>query len=302
MAQEAAIPVGVRKARRHWALEFLVRLMKETPLGLIGGVIVLVMTILAVFANVIAPYGYHETHYADALVAPNTSYLLGTDYLGRDQLSRIIYGARISMVVAVAAVGLGTIYAVVLGIGSAYYGGLADSLIQRVVDAWMAFPQLLIMLVISSVLGPGLFNIVMVLSTFGIRESRIVRGAALSVKENVYVEAARAMGCSPWRIMARYLLPNVMAPIIIVTTVRFGAVILTESTLSFLGYGIPPPFPSWGRMLSEESRLYMYRAPWLAIWPGIALTSAVWGFNVFGDAVRDLLDPRMRGGGAGRYR
>ncbi|MBI2917568.1 MAG: ABC transporter permease [Chloroflexi bacterium] len=278
------------------------RLVREKPLGVVGAVIVLVMALLALFANWVSPFGYHETHYSDALVGPNSTYLLGTDYLGRDQLSRIIYGARISMVVALAAVSLGTIYEVLIGLPSAYFGGKLDAIVQRFVDAFMAFPALLIMLVVSSILGPGLLNIIVVLSIFGVSSSRVIRGAALAVKENVYVEAAKALGCSHLRIMLRYILPNVMAPIIIVATLRFGQVILTESTLSFLGYGIPPPFPSWGRMLSEESRLYMYRAPWLAIWPGVALTSAVWGFNVFGDAIRDLLDPRMRGGGAGRFR
>lgn len=198
-------------------------------------------------------------------------------------------------------VGLGLFYAVTLGLTAAWFGGLTDNLRSRLIDTKMAIPTLLLMLLVSSMLGPGLLNVILVLSLFGIQEARIIRGPALSIKENVYVDAARAQGSTSWRIITRRFLPNVFAPIIILATLRFGAVILLESTLSFLGYGILPPFQSWGRMLSQESRYNTAQAPWLAIAPGIALTMAVWGFNVLGDALRDLLDPRLRGTRAGGF-
>jgi peptide/nickel transport system permease protein len=276
--------------------------VREKPLGALGGALVLAVVLAAVLANVIAPYGYNQPHYTELLQPPTVSYPLGTDHLGRDLLSRIIYGARVSIYVSLGAVGLGIFYALSLGLMTAWFGGTVDLLVSRLIDAEMSIPFLLLMLVISSIVGPGILNIILVLSLFGITESRIVRGMALSIKENAYIDAARALGAGSWRIVTRHLLPNVFAPVVILATLRFGTVILAESSLSFLGYGIPPPFPSWGRMLGTESRLYLLQAPWLAIFPGVALTLAVWGFNVFGDAIRDLLDPRLRGSGSGRYR
>ena len=284
--------------KRLWASEFVLRLVREKPLGAVGAAIVLAIVLAAALANLVAPYGFNEAHYSDLFHSPSIQYPLGTDNLGRDLLSRIIFGARISMYVALGAVGLGIAYALVLGLISAWFGGIADTVIGRIVDAQMSIPFFLLLLVISSILGPGLLNIILVLSLFGIREARIVRGQALTIKEHTFVDAARSIGADSWRIVTRYLLPNVFAPTIILATLRFGTVILAEASLSFLGYGVPPPFPSWGRMLGLESRLYLLQAPWLAIAPGIVLTVAVWGFNVFGDALRDLLDPRLRGGGA----
>jgi peptide/nickel transport system permease protein len=253
-------------------------------------------------ADVVAPHGYNDADYASLLQAPSGHYLLGTDNFGRDILSRLIYGARITMYVALGAVALGVVFALVLGLASAWFGGLADIVISRIIDVRLAIPYFLLLLVISSILGPGLLNIIAVLSIWGIGEARIVRGQALSVKANVYIDAARALGCSTWGIVTRHFLPNVLAPVIILATLRFGTVILAEASLSFLGYGVPPPFPSWGRMLGEESRNYLYEGPWLAIFPGVALTAAVWGFNIFGDAIRDLLDPRLRGTAGSRFR
>jgi peptide/nickel transport system permease protein len=230
------------------------------------------------------------------LKPPGAQFYLGTDNLGRDLFSRIVYGARISMTVGFGAVGLSLLLATFLGVTSGYFGGKVDVLVQRLVDACMAFPPLVILLSIMAVLGPGLLNVILVLGIVpSANRSRVIRSATLAAKENQFVEAARAVGAGHLRIILRYILPNVMAPIIIIATNALGGVILAESTLSFLGFGVPPPHPSWGEMLSGSGRSYMYRAPWMAIWPGVAISLGVFGFNMLGDALRDLLDPRLRG-------
>jgi len=198
--------------------------------------------------------------------------------------------------VGFATIALGTLVAVAVGISSAYVGGTYDIVVQRIVDAWMSFPYLVIILSLMAVLGPGLLNLILTLSLLiAAGSARVIRGAALSVMQNPYLEAARAMGSGHLRIVLRYVLPNVMATILILATIGLGGVILAESSLSFLGFGVPPPYPSWGAMLSGSGRSYMYRAPWMAIWPGLAISLAVFGFNMLGDALRDVLDPRLRG-------
>jgi peptide/nickel transport system permease protein len=272
------------------------RLVREKPLGAFGGVLVLVLMLCAIFAHWIAPYPYDETNVRQRLKPPGAQFYLGTDNLGRDVFSRIIYGARISVTVGFGAVTLSILLATLLGVASGYFGGKVDVFIQRVVDAAMAFPPLVLLLSIMAVLGPGLLNIILVLGIIpSANRSRIIRSATLSAKENQYVEAARAVGASHLRIILCYVLPNIMAPIIVVATNALGAVILIEATLSFLGFGVPPPYPSWGEMLSGSGRSYMYKAPWMAVWPGVAISLAVFGFNMLGDALRDLLDPRLRG-------
>ncbi|MGH8065082.1 MAG: ABC transporter permease [Candidatus Entotheonellia bacterium] len=278
-------------------LEVWVRLVREKPLGLLGAFIVFGLIGVAVFADVLAPYGYAQTSLLQRFKASSLEHWLGTDQLGRDLLSRIIYATRVSLSVSLGAAALGTLLATLIGVTSAFFGGRYDLCVQRFVDAWEAFPGLLLLLTIMSLLGPGLFNITLVLGlSFGIQNSRIVRGAALSVKENAYIEAAQAFGGSNLRIMLLHMLPNVAAIIIVVATIGLGNLILIEASLSFLGFGVPPPHPTWGGMLSLQGLSYMYQAPWLAIWPGVALSAAVFGFNMFGDALRDLLDPRLRGG------
>ena len=272
------------------------RLVREKPLGAFGGVLVLVLLLCALFAHSIAPYPYDETNVRQRLKPPGAQFYLGTDNLGRDVFSRIIYGARISVTVGFAAVTLSLLLATTVGITSGYFGGKFDVLVQRVVDAWMAFPNLLFVLFIMAVLGPGLLNVILALGVVhAANRSRVIRSATLAAKENQFVEAARAVGAGHLRIILLYILPNVMAPIIIIATNALGGVILAESTLSFLGFGVPPPYPSWGEMLSGSGRSYMYRAPWMAIWPGVAISLGVFGFNMLGDALRDLLDPRLRG-------
>ena len=216
-------------------------------------------------------------------------------------LSRIIYGARVSVIVSLVATTLATFISMVIGILSGYLGGAFDIVLQRFVDAWMSFPGLVLIIVAVTIIGPGIWQVIIVLGLlYGIGGSRIVRGAVIGIKENIYVNAAQAIGCSTSRILLHHILPNIMAPVIILYTTRVPAMILTEASLSFLGLGIPPPAPTWGGMLSIEGRRFMLQSPGLALWPGLALSIVVYGVNMFGDAVRDLLDPRLRGGG-GRY-
>lgn len=294
--QPGSLAVAPLPKKRNFVADFIVRLFKEKPLGAVGGIIFLIMLITGIFADFLAPYGFNETNPLYMLESPSAEFWLGTDSLGRDVLSRIIYGARISMIVGFCATSLSIIISVVIGITCGIFGGKYDMIMQRLVDAWMVFPGLIILLVAISITGPGLWEIIFVLGlVYGIAGSRIIRGATLSTRENTYVHASYAIGGSSLRQLIRHVLPNIMAPIIILFTTRLAAVILSEAVLSFLGLGIPPPEPSWGGML-HSARGYMLHAPYLALWPGLALSIAVYGINVFGDALRDLLDPRLRGG------
>jgi peptide/nickel transport system permease protein len=298
------LSLSLPKSKSMWKLSAgiqtlskgLWRLVREKPLGAFGGLLVLVLMLCAIFAHWIAPYPYDETNVRQRLKPPGAQFYLGTDNLGRDVFSRIIYGARISVTVGFGAVTLSILLATIMGVTSGYFAGKVDVFVQRIVDAAMAFPVLVILLSLMAVLGPGLLNVILVLGIVpSANRSRVIRSATLAAKENQYVEAARAVGASHLRILLCYILPNIMAPIIIVATNALGAVILVEATLSFLGFGVPPPYPSWGEMLSGSGRSYMYKAPWMAIWPGVAISLAVFGFNMLGDALRDLLDPRLRG-------
>jgi peptide/nickel transport system permease protein len=290
------------KARRTGPVaEFFVRLVREKPSGAIGALIFLIMLLTGIFAGVIAPDGYNAINPIERLKPPSLEHWFGTDHLGREMFDRIAHGAQLSLIIAFSATGLSIVISTVLGLTTGYIGGRFDMIVQRMVDAWMSFPDLIILIVAVAVLGPGTWQIILVLGLlYGIAGSRIIRGAVVSVKENVYVQASQSIGSSTWSILLRHILPNVMAPIIVLFTTRLAAVILAESSLSFLGLGIPPPAPSWGGMLSLDGRSYMFLAPWLAIAPGLAITVAVFGINMFGDAMRDLLDPRMRGAG-GRF-
>ena len=292
----------VAETKRHsWLVGFWIRLVKEKPLGTVGAVITLLLLLTGIFADFLAPYGMNETNPVNRLLASSAVYWLGTDNLGRDILSRVIFGARISVIIGLAASIIATILSLIIGIISGYIGGKLDLIVQRVVDTVMCVPDLILLMVLMIIIGPGMWQIIVVLSlTLGFIGSRIIRGAVIGIKENVYVEAAEAIGCSTTRILIRHILPNIMAPTIILFTMRVPAVIMTEASLSFLGVGIPAPLPSWGGMLSGSGRLYMMEAPWMAFWPGLALATVVYGINMFGDAVRDLLDPRLRGG-VGRY-
>jgi peptide/nickel transport system permease protein len=276
----------------------VLRFACRKPLGAIGGVIVLALLVMAVFADQIAPYSYAQSVAGARMKPPSRQFWMGTDNLSRDVWSRVVYGARISVTVGFATVALATVMAASIGVSSAYLGGAYDIVVQRIVDAWMSFPALVVILSLMAALGPGLFNLILALSILGAASaSRVIRGATLSVIANPYVEGARAIGAGHLRIVRLYVLPNVFGTILILATIGLGTVILAESGLSFLGFGIPPPYPSWGAMLSGSGRSFMYYAPWMAVFPGAAISFAVFGFNMLGDALRDVLDPRLRGRG-----
>jgi len=292
----------VTERKKHsWLVGFVIRLVKEKPLGVVGAVITLLLLFTGIFADFIAPYGMNEVNLEVATVAPSARFWLGTDNLGRDMLSRVIFGARVSVIVGLVGATISALFTLLIGMLSGYIGGKIDMIGQRFVDGMMCMPGLVLLIAIFATIGRGLWIVIIVLGiVWGIGGSRVIRSAVISIKENVYIEAAKAIGCSRSRILTRHILPNIMAPLIINFSVQVPALILTEASLSFLGYGIPPPTPSWGGMLGITGRIYMFKAPWMAIWPGVALAIVVYGVNMFGDAVRDLLDPRLRGG-VGRY-
>jgi len=258
--------------------------------------VLLVLT--AVFADVLAPYDPLETHPEIRLAAPSRVHLFGTDDIGRDVLSRIIYGSRISLWVGLLAVGIGTVAGMVIGLACGYFEGRIDLALQRLMDAVQAIPGLILALAIVSVLTPNTTNAMIAIAIVIVPgNSRIVRGAVLSAKQNRYVEAAQALGCRHLAILGRHILPNVTAPILIIASIWLGNAILIEATLSFLGVGTQPPTPSWGLMLSSTGRAFMEQAPWLAIFPGLAISLAVLAFNLFGDTLRDAWDPKLRRNG-----
>jgi len=272
------------------------RLFRDKPLGAAGGVMLLLFLIVGLTAQWIAPYGFNEIAPIERLKPPSWAHWFGTDNLGRDVLSRCVHGAQLSVIIGCSAALLATAISALIGIVSGYAGGRFDLIVQRFVDAWQSFPDLIILIVVVSVIGPGMLQIIGTLALLlGIAGSRIVRSAVISVREHMYVHASLSIGASVPRILWRHILPNVMAPIIVLFTTRVGTVILAESGLAFLGLGVPPPAPTWGSMLSGSGRTYMFQGPWLALAPGLCLTAVVYATNVFGDALRDLLDPRMRG-------
>jgi peptide/nickel transport system permease protein len=277
-------------------MTLVVRLFRDKPLGAAGGVICLVFLVCGVFASVIAQHGMNEIAPIHRLKPPSWQFPFGTDNLGRDVLTRCLYGARLSVIVALSGAGVATVISCVIGVITGYIGGRADMLMQRFVDAWMSFPDLVILIVVVSVFGPGMMTIILTLGLlFGIGGSRVVRSAVVGVREQTYVHAAQSIGASTARILWRHIVPNILPPVIVLFTTRLGGVILAESALAFLGLGVPPPAPTWGGMLSGAGRTYMFQQPWLALAPGLCITLVVYSTNVFGDALRDLLDPRMRG-------
>ena len=283
--------------RRSRLAEFFRRLVKEKPLGTVCGIIILILILVAIFANVLMSYRYTEQHLADRLQGPSAQYLLGTDQLGRDFMSRLIVGARLSLIVGLSATAVSVVVAVLIGGASGFFGGKLDLVVQRFVDAWIAFPGLLILLTIMSIAGRGVLQIILVMGiSGGIGGSRIVRGAVIGIKENDYFLAAEAIGSSKWSAFMRHVLRNIMPILIIIFSISVGGVIMAEASLSFLGFGLPAQIPSWGGMLSGDGRTHMEVAPWLALWPGLFLTTTVYCLNMFGDAMRDLLEPRLRGG------
>ena len=300
MEDSSTRTVGKKKRFSRLA-DFAQRLVSEKPLGVLGGIITLILLFTGIFADFLAPYGMNEVKAGAELLPPSAAFWLGTDHLGRDVLSRIIFGARVSVIVGLAGASISAVISLAIGLTSGYIGGKFDLIVQRFVDAVMSMPGLVLLIAIIATVGSSMRSVVVTLGVvWGINATRIIRGAVIGAKENEYVTAAIAIGCSTSKILIRHILPNVFAPLIMAFTLWVPELILTEASLSFLGYGIPPPAPTWGGMLGRIGRSYMYQAPWMAIWPGLALAAVVYGVNMFGDAVRDLLDPRLRGG-AGRY-
>jgi peptide/nickel transport system permease protein len=278
---------------RAWRV--LTRFIRQKPLGAVGLFIVVVMTVLAALADFIAMDPLLND-YAVLTTPPSAEHWLGTDDLGRDLWARIVFGARISLYVGFLSVIFGSGLGGSLGIVSAFYGGTIDTFIQRIMDAILSFPTLILALTIVATLGPSLNNVVLAVGFASIpRASRVVRSQALAIRSMDYVAAARAIGATDVRIMFRHIFPQVVAPWLIIASAGLGGAILAEAGLSFLGLGVPQPEPSWGGMLSGRARDYYAVAPWMALWPGIAISLAVYGFNLFGDALRDVLDPRLRG-------
>ena len=311
MAESAALslPVADSGGRRlpFW-VDVLRRLVREKPLGLIGGILVITFLVMAIAAPLIAPSGPSELG-TRRLEGPSASHIFGTDNLGRDVFSRVVYGARVSMTIGFLAIFIATLISVTIGVLSGYFGGIIDMLAQRLVDAFMAFPALVFLIAVGGMFRgaqipglpqQGLFSttiVVLIISLgllFGVGSSRIIRSATLSVKSSTYIEASRATGATDTRLIFVHVLPNVMAPTITLATLGLGGVILAEAGLAFLGLSVPPDQVTWGGMLRTEARSFMVQAPWLAIFPGLALSLAVFGFNMLGDALRDLLDPRLR--------
>lgn len=301
---DPAVPVDIQSLgpRIHRPLPFWLdaarRMVREKPLGTWGGAfLVLVFVVVALGAPWIAPYD-PNVQQADALFAPpSLAHPFGGDNNGRDVFSRVIYGARISLLVGITAVALGTTAATIIGMVSGFMGGWVDMVMQRIVDSFIAFPGLVLLLLYVAVFGPGLRNTILAIALFLVfAPSRVIRATTLGLKNQVYVEAARTLGASDARILYRHILPNLVPVVIVIATIGIGGAILTEASLSFLGLGIPPPSVSWGYMLGGAgARASFLKAPWVAIFPGLALSLTVYAFNMFGDALRDVLDPRLRG-------
>lgn len=279
---------------RSWLRE-TVRFCRKRPLGAIGGVIILVMSLTALLAGLLAPYNPVASNYSAMLLPPGGKYLLGTDLYGRDILSRIIYGSRTALFVGFSSSFLGASLGAILGVVCAYFGRKVDLIVQRFVEILLSVPLIVLALAVISVLGSGIENVVLAITVPMVpRCAQVIRSSALSIREMPYVDAARAMGFTHLRIIFRHILPNVMAPYLILLTAFLGQAILVEASLSFLGMGVAEPIPAWGLMLRGAAVQFAESAPWMAIFPGVAISAAVFGFNIFGDSLRDELDPKLR--------
>src|SRR5213594_900352 len=290
---EIAVAAGARPRPGMWTT--IARFARKKPLGAAGGVLILAMLVTAIFAEVLQTHDPIATDATATLASPSADHWLGTDHLGRDIYSRIVHGARVSLIVGVASTLLGSVLGGIIGLLSGYVGGKTDLVTQRFLDILQGLP--LLALALSAALGPALHNVVIAISIPIIpRAARVIRSSVLTIREMQYIEAARALGVRHLRIAFRHILPNTMGPFIVLCTAQLGSAILVEATLSFLGLGVPEPYPSWGRMLSVSAAEYAQKAPHLVLFPGVAISLAVFGSNLLGDALRDTLDPRLRGG------
>ena len=291
---ELVVPARPRDRAGVWTT--LGRFVRKKPLGAAGGLLMAAMVVTAIFANVLQTHDPIATDAANTLAAPSAEHWLGADHLGRDIYSRIVHGARVSLIVGLASTLLGSVLGGIIGLLSGYVGGKTDLIAQRLLDILQGLPLLVLALVMSASLGPSVENVIIAISIPIIpRAARVIRSSVLSIREMQYVEAARAVGVSHLRIAFRHILPNTMGPFIVLCTAQLGSAILVEATLSFLGLGVPEPYPSWGRMLSVSASEYAQKAPHLVMFPGLAISLAVFGSNLLGDALRDTLDPRLRG-------
>jgi peptide/nickel transport system permease protein len=282
-------------SEKRSVLRVVLGLMRRKPLGAAGAIIVIVMILTAVLAGVVSPFDPEANSFEDMTQAPTWAHLLGTDQFGRDVLARIIYGARTALFVGFTSAFIGGSIGLVLGVGSAYFAGRIDLIFQRIMDVFMAFPLIIMALAVVSIFGTGAQNVIIAITIpFIPRCARVVRASALAIREIPYIDAARANGFSHARIILRHMVPNVMAPFLIMVTAFVGQAILLEASLSYLGLGVQEPTPAWGLMLQGGAEEYALSAPWMAVFPGLAITLAVFGFNLFGDAVRDVLDPKLR--------
>lgn len=271
------------------------RFLYQKPLGAIGGIIMALMVLMAILANVLATHDPIRTYATQTLAPPSAEHWLGTDHLGRDVYSRLVHGARISLAVGLTSTILGAVLGGLVGLLSGYLGGAADLVAQRLMDIMQGLPLLVLALVMAAALGPSLPNVIQAISIPLVpRAARVIRSSTLPIREMTYIEAARAIGVGGNRIAFRHILPNTLGPFIVLTTAQLGSAILVESSLSFLGLGVPEPYPSWGRMLSVSAAEFAQQAPWVVIFPGVAISLAVFGSNLLGDALRDILDPRLR--------
>ena len=293
----AAVAVGsAARPSRAGAWATLFRFCRRKPLGAAGGFIILVIVFTAIFANVLETQDPIATNAAETLARPSAAHWLGTDHLGRDIYSRILHGARVSLLVGLGSTLVASLLGGVIGLLSGYVGGTTDLVVQRVMDILQGLPLLVLALVMAAALGPSIPNVILAISIpIMPRAARVIRASVLSIREFQYVEAARALGLTHLRIAFRHIMPNTIGPFIVLGTAQLGSAILVEATLSFLGLGVPEPYPSWGRMLSVSAAEYAQKAPWLVLFPGIAISLAVFGSNLLGDALRDTLDPRLRG-------
>lgn len=291
---ELTAPALVRP--RGSAMSVVLRFIRKKPLGAAGGALMLVMLVTAIFADVLQTYDPIATDAAATLARPGEDHWLGTDHLGRDIYSRIVHGARVSLIVGIGSTLLGSVLGGIIGLLSGYAGGKTDLVAQRLLDILQGLPLLVLALVMSASLGPSIQNVIIAISIPIVpRAARVIRASVLSIREMQYVEAARALGIRHLRIAFRHVLPNTVGPFIVLVTAQLGAAILVEAALSFLGLGVPEPYPSWGRMLSVSAAEYAQKAPHLVLFPGLAISLGVFGANLFGDALRDTLDPRLRG-------
>jgi peptide/nickel transport system permease protein len=290
------LPAPAAARRRDSLATVVARFVRRKPLGAAGGVLMLVMALTAIFADVLETHDPIATDATATLAPPGEEHWLGTDHLGRDIYSRIVHGARVSLIVGIGSTLLGSVLGGVIGLLSGYVGGKTDLIAQRLLDILQGLPLLVLALVMSASLGPSVQNVIIAISIPIVpRASRIIRASVLSIREMQYIEAARALGLRHLRIAFRHVLPNTVGPFIVLVTAQLGSAILVEAALSFLGLGVPEPYPSWGRMLSVSAAEYAQKAPHLVLFPGFAISLAVFGSNLFGDALRDTLDPRLRG-------